>query len=84
MKQVTRHICKCGNAAIAQERATGEWFCLRCALDAMLEYRRRGDSVLVSLAKSGISDVLLVPRDDGDGDLLAPLVDVVHISFCKN
>lgn len=84
MANRTRYICRCGREAIARERATGEWFCLRCALDAMLEHRRRGDSVTVSFGESGISDVLIVPGGDGDGDLLAPLVEVIPSSFCRN
>lgn len=84
MIKQTKHICKCGQVAIARESVTGDWFCLRCALDAMLEYGRRGDSVAVSFGESRISDVLIVPGDNGDGDLLAHLADAVPISFCRN
>lgn len=84
MEQKTRYICKCGAWAEVEDRCTGVWFCLRCGLDEMIKVRRRGDTVTITL--SGIAtDVLLIPDDDvHEPDLLAPLVDVVAISFCRN
>ena len=84
MIRKTEHICKCGQVAVARESVTGDWFCLRCALDAMLEYGRRGDSVSASFGESRISDVLIVPGDNSDGDLLAHLAEAVPISVCRN
>lgn len=79
-----RHICRCGQEAVAENGATGDWFCLGCALDEMLAEINRGELVTVSFGTMGISDVLVVPGDHGDGDLLAHLADAVAISFCRN
>jgi len=43
-----------------------------------------GEPVSVSLHGPSADDVLLVPGPYGKADLLARLVDSVHISFCRN
>ena len=80
----TTHICKCGRDAIAQNEATGEWLCIHCSIKAMIADLERGENVSVSFNHRGIDDVMLVPGDHGEGDLLAPLVDILPVSFCRN
>lgn len=85
MNQKTRHICKCGARAGVEEADTDEWYCLQCALKQMVDNISAGLPVTISFGELGISDVMLVPPDDvHEPDLLAPLVDAVAISFCRN
>ncbi len=85
MENKTRHFCKCGDKAVVEDRCTGNWYCLSCGLDEMLEDIRRGDPVKVAFGSSGVTDVFVVPGDDKhEPDLLAPLADAVKISFCRN
>lgn len=86
----TRYFCECGSRAVVEEADTDEasvssWYCLRCALNQMVDNVSAGVPVTISFGARGISDLLLVPPDDRhEPDLLAPLVGAVAIRFCRN
>lgn len=85
MEQETKHICKCGARAGVEEVDTDIWYCLRCALNQMVDNVSAGVPVTISFGVLGINDVMLVPPDDRhEPDLLAPLADAVEITFCRN
>jgi len=80
----TEHTCRCGDRAVGRSSTTGRWLCFHCAVQAMQRDIENGEPVSVSLHGPSASDVLLVLGPYGKADLLARLVDSVHISFCRN
>ena len=84
MTQKIKHYCRCGDRAVVENTAIGDWYCPACAIEVMLEETIRGEPVSISLGDIRITDVLIAPRDSGGPDLFAPLAGVVPISFCRN
>ena len=82
--ETTIYFCRCGKRGVGQRNTTGEWLCFHCSVQAMQRDIENGRSVTVSLQGNSADDVLLVPGPYGKADLLARLVDSVHISFCRN
>jgi hypothetical protein len=77
------HFCECGNVAIAQNPSTGDWRCGECIRKEALSVLAMG--MLSKLGDKGISDVMVVPGDDGDTvDVLAPLHEAVAIRMDRN
>jgi len=66
----TKHLCECGREAVVQLDKSKGWRCVFCLINDMWA--------------RGIGDVLLVPCDDGEVDVLAPLVDAVALRLCRN
>jgi len=77
------YFCKCGQIAQCRDNTTGERLCIKCAIEAMSALLKQGEHVAVSLRGKVIGGMILVPGDDGKGDLLAPQ-ELIEIDFCRN
>ena len=84
MTQKTKHICRCGGRAVVERVDTKKWFCLVCAADCMASEIEQGKAVSINLHEIGLTDIVVAPKDGGGVDLLASLVDVLPLSFCRN
>ena len=74
MKQIAKHICKCGAVATVRHKPTNTWLCEDCALEKMVcDYGR----------ERGLTDIWIAPGDKGT-DFFALLVEVQPIKINWN